>query len=108
MNKQVLLSDQIINAIRLVVGAGPVDLHEPTFTGNEWKYVKECLDSTFVSSVGKFVDRLEDELAAYTGAKHAVVVVNGTAALHIALLLAGVKSGDEVVVLLLSFVAEPV
>jgi dTDP-4-amino-4,6-dideoxygalactose transaminase len=85
MNDQGSLPDEIVSAIRLVVGADAVSLHEPTFTGNEWRYVKECLDSTFVSSVGKFVDRFEDDLAAYTGANHAVAVVNGTAALHIAL-----------------------
>jgi aminotransferase in exopolysaccharide biosynthesis len=80
-------------------------LHEPTFAGNEWLYLKECLDSTFVSSVGAFVDRFEAELAAYTGAKHAVAVVNGTAALHVALKLAGVKTHDEVLVPALTFVA---
>jgi perosamine synthetase len=105
MNKQTSLPDQIVSAIHSVVGVGPVGLHEPTFSGNEWLYVKECLDSTFVSSVGKFVDRFEDDLAAYTGAKHAVAVVNGTAALHIALLLAGVKTGDEVLVPALTFIA---
>lgn len=105
INKQASLAEQIVSAIHSVVGAGPVGLHEPTFAGNEWLYVKECLDSTFVSSVGKFVDRFEDDLAAYTGAKHAVAVVNGTAALHIALLLAGVKAGDEVLVPALTFVA---
>ena len=89
MNNNIPFPDQIVSAIHSVVGDGPVGLHEPTFAGNEWLYVKECLDTTFVSSVGKFVDRFEDDLAAYTGAKHAVVVVNGTAALHIALLLAG-------------------
>ena len=82
-----------------------VPLHEPQFSGNESKYVNECIESTFVSSVGKFVDRFENELADYTGAKYAVAVVNGTAALHIALLLAGVSSGDEVIVPALSFVA---
>jgi aminotransferase in exopolysaccharide biosynthesis len=101
----VSLSKQVVSAIRSVVGDRVVALHEPTFTGNEWLYVKECLDSTFVSSVGPFVDRFEAELVAYTGAKHAVVVVNGTAALHIALMLAGVKSGDEVLVPALTFVA---
>lgn len=80
-------------------------LHEPTFHGNEWKYVKECLDSTFVSSVGKFVDRFETDLATYTGAKHSVAIVNGTAALHIALKLASVSTGDEVLVPALTFVA---
>jgi perosamine synthetase len=105
MNKHASVSSQVVSAIHSVVGAGPVGLHEPTFDGNEWLYVKECLDSTFVSSVGKFVDRFEVDLAAYTGAKHAVAVVNGTAALHIALLLAGVKTSDEVLVPSLTFIA---
>lgn len=99
------LADQVIAAIRKVVGNEPVALHEPIFHGNEWRYLKECLDSTFVSSVGKFVDRFEADLAAYTGAKHAVVVVNGTAALHIALKLAGVQANDEVLLPALTFVA---
>lgn len=100
-----LLAEQVLAAIRTVVGPGSVVLHEPSFIGNEWLYLKECLDSTFVSSVGKFVDRFEADLAAFTGAKHAVAVVNGTAALHIALKLAGVKADDEVLVPALTFVA---
>lgn len=99
------LASQIVNAVRSVVGAGLVALHEPRFVGNEWAYVKECLDSTYVSSVGKFVDRFEEDLVAYTGAKHAVAVVNGTAALHVALRLAGVRPGNEVLVPTLTFVA---
>ena len=99
------LSDKIVNAIQSVVGAGPVGLHEPTFAGDEWPYLKEFIDTNFVSSVGKFVDRFENDLATYTGAKHAVAVVNGTAALHIALLLAGVKANDEVLVPSLTFIA---
>ena len=98
-------SQQIIQAIQSVVGVGPVALHEPRFRGNEWVYLKECLDSTFVSSVGKFVDRFEDELAAFTGAKRAVAVVNGTAALHVALRLTGVEAGDEVLLPALTFIA---
>jgi perosamine synthetase len=105
MDKQTVLSDQVVTAVRGVVGPGPVALHEPTFAGNEWLYLKECLDSTFVSSVGKFVDRFEADLAAFTGAEYAVAVVNGTAALHIAMQLAGVKSGDEVLIPALTFVA---
>jgi perosamine synthetase len=105
MNKEITLPDQIISAIQSVTGSGPVVLHEPSFAGNEWVYVKECLDSTFVSSAGKFVDRFEDDLAAYTGSKYAVAVVNGTAALHIALLLAGVKANDEVLLPALTFIA---
>lgn len=97
--------DQIVESIRKVAGSGPETLHEPCFAGNDWVYVKECLDTGWVSSVGKFVDRFEADLAAYTGAKHAVAVVNGTAALHVALMLAGVKSGDEVLIPALTFVA---
>lgn len=82
-----------------------IALHEPQFRGNEWAYVKECIDSGWVSSVGKFVDRFEQELAEYTGTKKAVVVVNGTAALHVCLMLAGVKAGDEVIVPALTFIA---
>jgi len=99
------LAGQVVAAVRAVVGRGPVALHEPRFGGNEWTYLKECLDSTYVSSVGKFVDRFEADLAAYTGARHAIAVVNGTAALHVALRLAGVQAGDEVLVPTLTFVA---
>jgi aminotransferase in exopolysaccharide biosynthesis len=105
MNIQNNLADQVVCAIRFAVGDGPFALHEPNFNGNEWLYLKECLDSTFVSSVGKFVDRFEVDLAEYTGAKHVVAVVNGTAALHIALKLAGVQAGDEVLVPALTFIA---
>jgi aminotransferase in exopolysaccharide biosynthesis len=99
------LAKDIVRAIKSVVGDGQLALHEPRFNGNEWAYLKECLDSTFVSSVGKFVDRFEDDLANYTGAKRAVAVVNGTAALHIALRLAGVEAGDEVLLPALNFIA---
>jgi len=99
------IATRVVEAIRSVVGERSVPLHEPSFAGNEWAYLKDCLDSTFVSSVGRYVDRFEDELAAYTGAKHVVAVVNGTAALHVCLLLAGVQAGDEVLIPALSFVA---
>jgi len=102
---QTLFSQKIVDAIRSVVGSEPVGLHEPSFAGNEWSYVKECLDSTFVSSVGKFVELFEASLVNFTGARHAVAVVNGTAALHIALKLAGVKPNDEVLIPALTFVA---
>lgn len=82
-----------------------VMLHAPTFRGNEKKYLEECIDTTFVSSVGKFVDRFERDMEAYTGAKRAVVTVSGTAALHMALMLAGVEPGDEVITQALSFIA---
>lgn len=100
------LQERLISAIRTAMGGeGPHALHEPVFTGNEWYYLKECLDSTYVSSVGEFVDRFESMLAEYTGARRAVAVVNGTAALHIALRLAGVKEGDEVICPSFTFVA---
>jgi aminotransferase in exopolysaccharide biosynthesis len=98
-------AQQVVVAIAQTIGDAPAALHEPRFSGNEWEYVKECLDSTFVSSVGKFVNRFESEIAAYTGARHAVAVVNGTAALHIALKLAGLQPGDEALVPALNFVA---
>ena len=82
-----------------------IPLHAPTFGGNEKKYLNECIDSTFVSSVGKFVDRFEDEVASFTGARRAVAVVNGTSALHAALTLVGVKPGDEVITQPLTFIA---
>jgi aminotransferase in exopolysaccharide biosynthesis len=82
-----------------------IPLHEPRFVGNEKKYLNECIDSTFVSSVGKFVDQFEVEVAKYTGAKYAVATVNGTAALHIALQIAGVERDDEVITQPLTFVA---
>ena len=99
-------SDQLLEVLRAVLPApGVKALHEPEFAGNEWAYVKECIDTGWVSSVGKFVDQFEARLAAYTGARHAVAVVNGTAALQIALTLAGVKPGEEVLVPTLTFVA---
>jgi perosamine synthetase len=99
------LAGQIIAAIQTVVGTRPAALHEPQFAGNEWIYLKECLDSTFVSSVGKFVDRFEQLLTEYTGARQAVAVMNGTAALQVAMQLAGVQRDDEVLIPALTFVA---
>lgn len=105
MNQNFPLVEQVVSAVSQLTGAAPVPLHAPRFSGNELCYLKECLDTTFVSSVGSFVDRFEEGLAAYTGAKYAVAVVNGTAALHVALLVAGVRPGDEVLVPTLTFVA---
>jgi perosamine synthetase len=80
-------------------------LHEPRFIGNEKKYLNECIESTFVSSIGKFVDRFELEIAEYTGAKFAVATSNGTSALHISLLISGVENGHEVITQPITFVA---
>lgn len=82
-----------------------VPLHAPKFMGNEKKYLDECIDTTFVSSVGKFVDRFENEVAAYTGAARAVVCVSGTNALHMAMMLVGVERDDEVLTQALTFIA---
>ena len=82
-----------------------IPLHAPTFAGNEKKYLEECIDTTFVSSVGKFVDLFEQKVAEYTAAKYAVVCVNGTNALHIALKLSGVEQGDMVITQPLTFIA---
>ena len=82
-----------------------VPLAVPVFIGNEKKYLNECIDTTFVSSVGKFVDRFEEDTARYTGCKRAVVCVSGTNALHMSLMLAGVECGDEVLTQALTFIA---
>lgn len=101
------VAKDILRTLQEVLPSGRafIGLHEPNFCGNEWSYVKECLDTGWVSSVGKFVDRLEEQLAEYTGVKKAVAVVNGTAALHICLKLVGVGQNDEVLMPALTFVA---
>lgn len=100
-----VLATSIVDALRSAIVRETASLHEPLFQGKEQEYVQDCIESTFVSSVGNYVDRFEQQLAEYTGARRAVAVVNGTAALQIALQLAGVESGDEVIVPALSFVA---
>lgn len=82
-----------------------IPLHEPRFVGNEKKYLNDCIDSTFVSSVGKYVDTFEKEFAKTVGSKYAIATVNGTASLHISLILAGVKRDDEVITQPLTFIA---
>jgi aminotransferase in exopolysaccharide biosynthesis len=99
------LPQQVVRALQRALGDAPAALHEPRFAGSEWAYLKDCLDSTFVSSVGAYVDRFEADLCRFAGARHAVAVVNGTAALHLALELAGVRAGDEVLMPSLTFVA---
>ena len=83
----------------------PVPLHVPCFTGNEKKYLNDCIDSTFVSYLGAYVKKFEEMMAQYVGVKHAIATVNGTAALHLALMGAGVKRNDEVITQALTFVA---
>ncbi len=100
-------TDALINFIRSLYkeSTGFIPLHVPVFKGNEKKYLNECIDTTFVSSVGKFVDEFEQKVADYTKSKHAIVCVNGTNALHLALLLAGVEQNDEVITQPLTFIA---
>ena len=97
--------DDFIGRIRRVTGPATGGLHEPVFEGNEKKYLAECVDSGFVSSVGPFVTAFEESVRDFVGAQHAVAVVNGTAALHLALLAVGVRPDDEVLVPAMSFVA---
>lgn len=95
----------LVDRLRTVLGGEDAcALHEPCFGGREWEYVKSCLDEGWVSSAGRYVDAFEDQLAAACGVNHAVAIVNGTAALHAALLLAGVGPGCEVIVPTLTFV----
>jgi len=82
-----------------------IPLSVPCIQGNEWKYIKECLDTEWVSSSGKYVNLFEKRISEYTGGKHAIACVNGTAALHISLLLAGVKPEDEVIVPTITFIS---
>lgn len=82
-----------------------IPLHEPRFSGNEKKYINECIDSTFVSSIGKYVDEFEEKIAKYSGAQFAVATSNGTSALHVSLLLANVDQNDEVITQSLTFIA---
>ena len=96
--------DKTLKALQDVVRK-PAPLHAPEICGNEWDYVKECLDTGWVSTAGSFVDRFESSLCEITGASHSIATVTGTAALHAALVVAGVKGGDEVIVPSLSFVA---
>ena len=82
-----------------------VPLHAPVFLGNEKQYLSECIETTYVSYVGRFVEKFELEIQNFTKANYAIATVNGTSALHIALLMAGVESNDEVLTQALTFVA---
>lgn len=104
MDKQV---SDVLAAVSSVLGATDsfIPLHEPDLSGNELKYVQDCIETGWVSSVGQYVDRFERDLQSYTGSDHCVATVNGTAALHLSLIVAGVDVNDEVIVPALGFVA---
>jgi perosamine synthetase len=98
--------DDVLDFVRSIYGKeGVIPLHNPIFIGNEKQYINECIDSTYVSSVGKFVDIFEAKIAEYTGSNFAVATTNGTSALHISLLLSDVSLGDEVITQPLTFIA---
>jgi aminotransferase in exopolysaccharide biosynthesis len=99
------IAEDFVSLVRQVVPGERATLHEPVFGGNEKKYLLECIDSGYVSSVGQFVTRFEKDLATYVGAEYAVAVSNGTVGLQLALVACGVKPGQEVLVPALSFVA---
>ena len=103
MNKQIHLS--FVEQAKLIFGNDFIPLHRPVFEGNERQYLIDCIDSNFVSSVGAKVAEFEEKVAEFTGSKYAVATVNGTAALHVAIELAGVKPGDEVISQALTFIA---
>ena len=98
------LADDVVSVLTTMFPDGAA-LHEPELGGNEWVYVKECIDTGWVSTAGAFVERFERSICDVTGSSHAIATVNGTAALHVCLILAGVRPGDEVIVPGLSFVA---
>lgn len=104
-NAAIQLAAATVALVRGVFGDGPIPLHRPVFEGNERRYLVDCIDSNFVSSVGARVTEFEQRIAGFTGARYAVATVNGTAALHVALQLAGVRRGDEVLTQALSFIA---
>lgn len=105
MGKLDILNNETVALARKIYGDGFITLHRPVFEGNERKYLVNCIDSNFVSSVGEKVNQFEKDIAKYTGSKYAIATVNGTAALHIAIELAGVKPGDEVISQALTFIA---
>ena len=96
---------KFLEVAREIFGNDYIPLHRPVFEGNERQYLVDCIDSNFVSSVGTNVIEFEEKVAAFTGSKYAVATVNGTAALHVAIELAGVKPGDEVISQSLTFIA---
>ena len=100
------LHNDVVNFIQSIYKTTEfLPLHEPRFIGNEKKYLNDCIDSTFVSSVGKYVDMFEEQFSSYVGSKYSIATVNGTSALHISLLLADVQKNDEVITQPLTFIA---
>jgi aminotransferase in exopolysaccharide biosynthesis len=97
--------DHIVRIARAIHGPSPVPLHRPIFDGNERRYLVECIDSNFVSSVGARVNEFERQVADFMGMKHGIATVNGTAALHVALRLAGASQGEEVITQAVTFIA---
>ncbi len=98
------MHSHIINIVKKILGKGHHSLHEPYFCGNEWKYVKKTLDDNYVSSIGSFVNKFENQIKKFTKSKYAISVINGTEALHLSLVACGVKSNDEVLVPTITFV----
>ena len=105
MTQQAAQFQAVVDLVRSTHGDGFIPLHRPVFEGNERQYLVDCIDSNFVSSVGAKVVEFEQHIAAFTGAKFAIATVNGTAALHVALQLAGVQRDDEVITQALTFIA---
>ena len=105
MKSNKLLAEATVLFSRSIYGNSFIPLHRPVFEGNERQYLIDCIDSNFVSSVGAKVTEFEEKVAEFTGSKYAVATVNGTAALHVAIELAGVKPGDEVISQALTFIA---
>ena len=99
------MKNKFIDQTRRMYGIGNIPLHRPVFNGNEKEYLSECIDSNFVSSVGKKVDEFEHSIANFTGSKYAIATMNGTSALHISILLSNVEPGDEVISQALTFIA---
>src|SRR5690606_22112818 len=96
---------QFVDQLKELYGKSFIPLHEPTFYGNELSYVSDCITTGWVSSVGEYVNRFSEQLAAFTGASYAIPVVNGTAALQVALRAAGIGENDEVFMPSLTFIA---
>ena len=105
MKSNELLAEDTVLFSRSIYGGSFIPLHRPVFEGNERQYLVDCIDSNFVSSVGAKVAEFEEKVAEFTGSKYAVATVNGTAALHVAIELAGVKPGEEVISQALTFIA---